>query len=151
MPLCSNKHNCTYVIASTYSDIESVGRSRWLVFVRFTLRCWIMNYSTTNKRLREWERLRRRKTIITLKIYLYEIYTRGRWMVRDKGRRDQWKVNLIVIPKTWKISFSFICYFAHCRHIGDKNKSSFSSKFDSLFARWILYFPSQIISQRRII
>ena len=77
----------------------------------------------------EREGLKRRKTIITLISYRFELYIKGN--TTREGRRDQWKVNLIVIPKTWKISFSFICYLVRRRHIGDQNnKSYFGTKLD---------------------
>ena len=98
----------------------------------------------------EREGLKRRKTIIRLISYRFELYIKGN--TTREGRRDQRKVNLIVIPKTWKISFSFICYLARRRHIGDQNnKLNLGTKlgkqlyWDNIFAQlWVSHLKRKI-------
>ena len=108
------------------SQLDALGG--WFLYTRSEL--WIVLDTTMNKCLSEGARdLKRRKTIINIEnLFVWDLQVREGELYADKGRRDQWKVNLIVIPKTWKISFSFICNFDHCRHIGDNKVKN-----------WIIY------------
>ena len=110
----------------TQSQLDAL--DGWFLYTHSEL--WIVWNTTMNKCLGEWARdLKRRKTIINIEnLFVWDLQVREGELYADKGRRDQWKVNLIVIPKTWKISFSFICNFDHCRHIGDNKVKN-----------WIIY------------